>query len=151
MSEITHGSAGREAGGADGPAPAFEIYPVPDKGDGRGSAFFLNEDAIRWLGEVRELHVVAIAPGKVRGNHMHHERREVIFVSYDGAIEIAWREPGSDRTELRRIEGHGGFVAKIEPRTLHAFRNAGEGPVQVVSMSNGRFDPSETEYHTLLA
>lgn len=129
----------------------FHLAPIPDKNDGRGAAFFLDEDTMTWLGEVRELHVVGIDPGKVRGNHMHRERREVIFVSYDGAVEVAWREPDSDRTEHRRIEGRGGFVARIEPRTLHAFRNAGEGPVQVVSMSNGRFDRAETEYVTLLA
>lgn len=128
----------------------FQLVPVPDRNDGRGAAFFLDEATMAWLGEVRELHVVGIDPGKTRGNHMHLERREVIFASWDGVIEIAWREPGSERTELRRLEGAGGFVVRIEPRTLHAFRNAGDGRVQIVSMSNGRFDRAETVYHTLL-
>ena len=45
---------------------------------------------------------------------------------------------------------HGGFLARIESGTLHAFRNSGAGRVEVVSMSNGRFDHAETEYATLL-
>ena len=38
----------------------------------------------------------------------------------------------------------------VAPGTLHAFRNSGTGFVEVVSLSNGHFDPAETHYETLL-
>lgn len=128
----------------------FELHELPDRDDGRGAAFFFDAATIAWLGPVAELHVVAIAPGKVRGNHMHRERREIVFVHYDGAVEVAWRSPGAREIGTKRFEGKGGFIARIEPGTLHAFRNSGRGFVEVVSLSNGCFDPQETHYETLL-
>jgi len=127
----------------------FEILPLPDRDDGRGAAFYFDDATLRWLGGIAEVHVVAIAPGRVRGNHRHQARREAVFVHYQGAIEIAWQAPGG-AVERRRFEGHGGLLARIEPRTLHAFRNAGEGFVEAVSMSSGHFDRNETEYVALL-
>jgi len=127
----------------------FEIVALPDRDDGRGAAFYFDDDTVRWLDGLAEVHVVGIAPGKVRGNHRHRARREVVFVHYRGAVEIAWQCPGGG-VERRRFEGHGAFLARIEPRTLHALRNAGEGAVEVVSLSNGHFSRDETEYVELL-
>jgi hypothetical protein len=128
----------------------FEILPLDDRGhDGRGAAFFFDPVTIAWLGQVAEIHVVAIAPGKVRGNHQHRDRREVVFLRHDDAVEIAWRG-ASGNVERERRSGPGAFLVRIEPRTLHAFKNAGEGRVEVVSLSNGHFDRTETEYDVIL-
>ena len=128
----------------------LEIVPLPDRDDGRGAAFHFDAETLRWLAGVADVHVVEIAPGKVRGNHRHRARREVAFVRHRGAVEVAWQAPGGGPIERRTFEGHGGFLARIESGTLHAFRNSGAGRVEVVSMSNGRFDHAETEYATLL-
>lgn len=128
----------------------FELHELPDRGDGRGAAFFFDPATIEWLGHVAELHVVAIAPGKVRGNHLHRERREIVFVHYEGEVQVAWRAAGTAEAGTLQFEGNGGFVARIEPGTLHAFKNSGAGFVEVVSLSNGHFDPAETHYETLL-
>ena len=128
----------------------FDLHELPDRDDGRGAAFFLDAATIAWLGPLAELHVVAIAPGKVRGNHMHRERREILFVHYDGDVEVAWRIPGATEANTKRFAGRGAFIARIEPGTLHALRNSGAGFVEVVSLSNGRFDLEETHYEILL-
>ena len=128
----------------------FGPTDLSDRNDGRGAAFFVEPDVLEWLGPVADLHVVAIAPGKVRGNHRHAERREVIVLHYQGAVDVAWRAPDAVRTQHLRFEGQGGLLMKVEPRTLHAFRNAGDGFVEIVSLSNGRFDRTETTYETLL-
>ena len=142
----------RESQGPVGDAKpvGFAIHELPDRDDGRGAAFFFDAATIAWLGHVAELHVVGIAPGRVRGNHLHHARREVVFVHYEGTVDVAWREAGAAEVTSRRFEGRGGFIARIEPRTMHAFKNAGAGFVEVVSMSNGTFDRSETDYETIL-
>ncbi len=128
----------------------FAILPLDDRNDGRGSAFFFDSETLAWLGNIVEIHVVAIAPGKVRGNHLHRDRREVVFLRHDDAVEVAWRTSPDSELRHERREGPGGFLVRIEPRTLHAFKNAGEGRVEVVSLSNGHFDRSETEYHVIL-
>ena len=128
----------------------FELHELPDRGDGRGAAFFFDAATIEWLGHVAELHVVAIAPGKARGNHLHRERKEIVFVHYEGSVDVAWRDPGASEPGTVQFSGSGGFVARIAPGTLHAFRNSGTGFVEVVSLSNGHFDPAETHYETLL-
>jgi len=127
----------------------FEILPLDDRNDGRGHAFFFDPDTLVWLGPIAEIHVVGITPGKVRGNHRHRDRREIVFLRHDGAVEIAWQAPGGVLGRERR-EGPGGFLVRIEPLTLHAFKNAGTGAVEVVSLSNGHFDRTETEYHVIL-
>jgi dTDP-4-dehydrorhamnose 3,5-epimerase-like enzyme len=129
---------------------AFDLTTMSDRDDGRGAAFFVEPDTLAWLGPVADLHVVAIGPGKVRGNHKHAQRREVIVLHYHGGVEIAWREPQALRTQHLRFDGQGGLLIRIEPGTLHAFRNIGDGFVEIVSLSNGRFDRTETTYETLL-
>jgi hypothetical protein len=131
-------------------AESFGPVELPDRDDGRGAAFFIEPDVLAWLGPIADVHVVAIDPGKVRGNHRHAARREVIVLHYRGTVEIAWRLPDALRTEHLRFEGQGALLMRIEPRTLHAFRNSGAGFVEIVSFSNGRFDRTETTYETLL-
>ena len=67
---------------------AFTLEPLPERDDGRGAVFRMDLQTLAWVAPVADIHVVAIAPGTVRGNHRHHARREVVWVRYDGVLEV---------------------------------------------------------------
>jgi len=132
----------------------LSVLRLEDRDDGRGSAFYLPDEALRWLGGVEEMHVVTIRPGAIRGNHVHLRRREVIVVRSEGPWELGWRVPGgeSEEVERRRFEEAQGVLLCVEPGVAHALKNLGERELVVASCSSGRFDPGapDTERVELL-
>lgn len=129
----------------------LSVVRLENRDDGRGDAFYLPGEALEWLGGVREVHLVAARPGKVRGNHLHRRRREVILVRARGPWELAWRPPGGD-TARRGFEGSGAWLLAVEPETAHAVRNLGEAELVILSCSSGRprGDDRDTEPVSLL-
>lgn len=129
---------------------SLTVLRLEDRDDGRGSVFYLPDEALRWLGGVAEMHLVTIRPGAIRGNHVHHRRREVIVVRSEGPWELAWRVPGGKgegdgEIARRRFEPAQGVLLCVEPGVAHALRNLGEGELLVASCSSGRFDPEEPD------
>ncbi len=112
--------------------------------DGRGESYRLSPEALAFLGRVAEMHVASIEPGAIRGTHTHRGRRELIFLSFRGRCKLAWRPEGGEiRTEEFRDPG--AVLLWVESGTAHAIQNTGDQPVQVVSCSNGEFDPADPD------
>lgn len=142
---------------AQGSGEPLSVLRLEDRNDGRGSAFYLPDEALRWLGGVEEMHLVTIRPGAIRGNHVHHRRREVIVVRSEGPWELAWRVAGEEgegggEVETQRFEGAQGVLLCVEPGVAHALKNLGDEELLVASCSSGRFDPGapDTERVELL-
>ena len=57
------------------------ITELPDTSDERGMSFSLSGETIARL-TVRDIHLAAIRPGYVRGNHYHAKKIELITVIY---------------------------------------------------------------------
>lgn len=131
----------------------LSVTRLEDRDDGRGSAFYLPDEALGWLGGVEEMHLVTIRPGAIRGNHVHHRRREVIVVRSEGPWELAWRVPAGasgesgegGEVERRRFEEGQGVLVCVEPGVAHALKNLGDRELVVASCSSGRFDPEEPD------
>lgn len=120
------------------------VVKLEDRDDGRGSAFYLPEDALEWLGNVAEVHLVAARPGAVRGNHVHHRRREVVLVRAAGPWQLAWRPSGGNSAQ-RTFQEPGAVLLAIEPGTPHAIKNLGEEELVILSCSSGRYDPDDPD------
>lgn len=71
---------------------------------------------------LRTFHLVSIAPGQVRGNHLHPGHRECLF-PFHGAAVLIW-ETQSGRVQERLISGHRTLV-RIPPGIAHALKNPG--------------------------
>jgi len=85
--------------------------------------------------DIRGVHVVAIYPGQVRGNHYHDTTNETIFL-FSGKGEFYWEEDGA----LRRHELKNPSIITIPAGIKHAFRNTGDHTVYLLAVRDGEFD-----------
>ena len=91
--------------------------------DHRGFVFFPWQAGVKDTPEVfRTFHLISIAPGQVRGNHLHPGYREYLL-TFQGAGVFTWEEaPG--QLQERQLSGHRTLVC-ISPGIAHALENHG--------------------------
>ena len=132
---------------ADGAPLTWErLTPYTDR---RGESYTLPSAALEYLNAVRETHVATIIPGGTRGNHAHPHHRETLVVLCVDDWWLLWESPDGTRHE-EEIEGPGAVVIRIDAGVPHAVRNAGAGPLVIVSMSDrAGQDPGDTVRHAL--
>ena len=98
--------------------------------------------------DIAGIHVVAILPGQVRGNHLHKDTNELLFF-FSGKGVFYWEEDG----ELveRALDG-GQALIRIPAGIKHAFKNSGEEVVYLLAVRDGAFDPDrpDVEPHRLV-
>lgn len=86
--------------------------------------------------DVRGVHVVAIYPGQLRGNHYHKETDELLFI-FSGKGVFYWEEEGG--LMQHPVSGTPTIIT-IPKGISHAFRNTGEGVVYLLAVREGEHD-----------
>jgi oxalate decarboxylase/phosphoglucose isomerase-like protein (cupin superfamily) len=87
--------------------------------------------------DVRGVHVVAIYPGQLRGNHYHKETEELLFI-FSGKGMFYWEEEGG--LMQHPVSGTPTIIT-IPKGIRHAFRNTGEDMVYLLAVREGDYDP----------
>ena len=92
-------------------------------------------------GNVRNIHVITIMPGKVRGNHYHLKQTEYICMGPNVAIHTI--EDGEMKrylfSDARRV------IVRVPPQIPHAIVNEGENVECVVCYSDVVHDPDKPD------
>jgi quercetin dioxygenase-like cupin family protein len=122
------------------PDRQFAVHVLDGHPDDRGDAFPVPREALRFLGDVREAHLVTIRPQKVRGNHVHPHHDECLVITFEDCWRVAWKLQGEDGTEIRDFDGSGAVVVHVPAGTAHAVQNMGGHLLHLVSLSNRRSD-----------
>ena len=93
------------------------------------------------LPDIRAVHVVAIYPGQVRGNHYHERTDETILV-FSGEGVLYYEEGG-----VLREAAVGGkpTLIMIPHGVRHAFRNTGRETVHLLAARAGEDDPGKPD------
>jgi len=117
---------------------------LENHGDQRGFSFNVPSDALAFLGAVGDVHVAAIRPQAVRGNHYHEVRREVILATHETEWSFHWDEGEGCPPQHRRFSGIGSILVLIEPGASHAMRNDGSGNLVFAAISSEAYNPRET-------
>jgi hypothetical protein len=118
----------------------FAVIVLEGDADDRGDAFPVPREALRFLGDVREAHVVTIRPQKGRGNHVHPRHDECVVITFEDRWRLAWKLQGEDRTEMRDFDGGGAVVVQLPAGTAHAVQNTGGRRLHLLSLSNRQSD-----------
>jgi dTDP-4-dehydrorhamnose 3,5-epimerase-like enzyme len=71
---------------------------------------------------LRTFHLISIAPGQVRGNHLHPGHREYLL-TFHGTGVLTWETPAGEVRE-QRLSGNRTLV-RIPPGLAHALKNPG--------------------------
>jgi len=114
---------------------------MTDQGDQRGAAYFPGKSWADFLAGACHMHVVAMRPGCVRGNHYHTVQKEVLVVLFEDQWLLRWDNgPGSAASE-RHFSGAGVAMLEIDPLAAHALQNCGDKDLKLVSLCDRVYDP----------
>ena len=127
-----------------------KIMELKNNEDVRGYSYGLPSEVFSFLAEVRDVHVASILPSKVRGNHYHINRREIIVVIYFDKWLFAWDDGEGTLVNFIEYQGIGSVCIEIESLVSHAIKNTGNKPVQIISVCNTPYEPSETIKRALI-
>jgi dTDP-4-dehydrorhamnose 3,5-epimerase-like enzyme len=94
---------------------------------------------------VGNLHLGTVAPGAVRGNHLHRRTRELLLVHYRGDWEPAWSAGPTGSAQRRQFSGDGCLGIRIPPGIAHAVRNAGTRELTVVALTDAPYSREDPD------
>jgi len=80
------------------------------------------------------LHLISIAPGQVRGQHLHPGKTEWLYI-FHGQGRLFWRLPGEKVQE--KVLNDTRTLVTIPPGIPHALRNEGAGPLYLLAWRAG--------------
>lgn len=112
--------------------------------DPRGASFSVSAEMIRRLPGVRDVHIMTMRPGAVRGNHYHRHKNELLVVLHSDSWELHWSVPNAE-SELRRFSGRGGVTIEIPARTTHTLVNTGIEDLTLIGISPVEFDAHDPD------
>ena len=121
---------------------------LTDVGDDRGSSFCVPETSLAFLEAARDVHLATIKPGRVRGNHYHARKREILLVRFADSWTFHWDEGDPPQASRREYSGEGAVVVEVPPLCSHAVENTGSRDLLIVSVSDEAYDPDHPDVVT---
>jgi dTDP-4-dehydrorhamnose 3,5-epimerase-like enzyme len=139
-------------GGPATPEPGDEmeitelaVVSLEDGGDGRGGSFSPPRRWLKHLRALEDLHIATIRPGKVRGNHYHTARRELLMVVYRDRWSLHWDCGEGTEPSQRHFDGSGAVLVAVPRLWSHAIRNDGVRDLWLVGASDVAYDPDNPD------
>jgi dTDP-4-dehydrorhamnose 3,5-epimerase-like enzyme len=117
------------------------VTDLPESSDDRGFSFSLTTSVIAEL-PVRDVHIAAVRPGCVRGNHYHAKKTELITVVYRDDWSLHWDTGPDTPVQSRSFSGRGAASISIPFLWSHAVRNDGREELFLFNVTDMSFDRS---------
>jgi dTDP-4-dehydrorhamnose 3,5-epimerase-like enzyme len=118
-----------------------QVHVIADLPDARGSNWSVPESLLPAGYTIRDVHVMTVVPGAVRGDHYHRNKHEIFLVRYLDTWILHW-DDGS-----REFNGQGCAIVLVPPLLSHALHNLGQEPLHVVALSDAPYDPDRPDSH----
>lgn len=120
----------------------IEIKKLENYGDKRGALYNISDTDMQFLDKVKNTHFGRISPGSIRGNHYHHQTKEMLIITYSDKWILAWSEKDSTEISKREFAGSGAVLIKINEKMAHSVKNNGDKDLEIIALSN-RIFPKE--------
>jgi dTDP-4-dehydrorhamnose 3,5-epimerase-like enzyme len=89
-------------------------------------------------GKLKNIHVVSMEPGTIRGNHVHSKQLEYAMV-FGGRCLVAVENEAGEREQM--IIGPDDLcLFEIQPHIKHAFKNIGEETMFLIAFTDTPYD-----------
>jgi oxalate decarboxylase/phosphoglucose isomerase-like protein (cupin superfamily) len=118
----------------------LEFNRLSDSTDHRGYSYSLTPKELAVLTTIQDVHIAAIRPGQIRGNHYHLKKCELITVVYDGPVSVHWDTGEGTSPRSRTFDGSGAVSFAPPFGWSHAVRNDGDSVVWIVVASDKPYD-----------
>ena len=103
--------------------------------DERGFSFYPLKGRVEDPASLPDIfHLVSIAPGQVRGNHLHPTRWEWLHLIH-GTGAFRW-EPEPGEIQEREVSGPR-LLIRIPAGVAHSLRNSGQKPIYLLAWREG--------------
>ena len=89
-------------------------------------------------GFVKNVHVVSMEPGTVRGNHVHAKQQEFAMVFGGKCLVVAENDKG-EREEMT-VEPGSLLLFEIQPNIKHAFKNIDNRTIYLLAYTDIPYD-----------
>ena len=121
------------------PFPGLRIEPVHTFSDHRGWVSNLL-DFLPFVGEqLRNIHLVSMEPGVVRGNHLHRRQKEIIVPLGDRVLFTAQHDP-TGKTYRQIFDRSQPKMIVFDRDIAHAFRNESDRTAFLFCATDATYD-----------
>ena len=117
----------------------IEITALEDYGDTRGALYNIPVTDMQFLDNIQNIHFGKIHPNSIRGNHYHHQSKEMLIISYSDIWTLAWAEKDSDEISKKEFTGSGTVLIKVNEGVVHSVKNNGDKELEIIALSNRIF------------
>lgn len=116
----------------------IEEISLPYTSDPRGFVLYLTGDTSAVRDTVYDLHIAALEPNAVRGNHYHNRDEFVYVLGGKGVCQIEVGDLSGNKE--RMILEHDPMLLRIPKNVTHAFKNTGPLTIYLVCFYTGEPD-----------
>ena len=98
-------------------------------------------------GKIRNIHIVSMEPGAVRGNHYHLNRTEyTVIIGFPCEFMVLDRRTQETESLTKSYEKP--LLLKIPPNVTHTFKNPGDHIIYLICYSDQEFDSNDLDVIT---
>jgi len=117
----------------------IEITVLEDYGDTRGALYNIPVTDMQFLDNIQNIHFGKIHPNSIRGNHYHHQSKEMLIISYSDIWTLAWAKKDSAEISKKEFTGTGTVLIKVNEGVVHSVKNNGDKDLEIIALSNRIF------------
>jgi dTDP-4-dehydrorhamnose 3,5-epimerase-like enzyme len=117
----------------------IEITKLENYGDTRGALYNIPDTDMQFLDKIQNIHFGKICPGSIRGNHYHHQSKEMLIIGYLDTWTLAWAKKDSDEISKKEFTESGAVLVKINEGVVHSVKNNGDKELEIIALSNRIF------------
>ena len=117
----------------------IEIIKLKNYGDTRGALYNIPDTDMQFLDKIQNIHFGKIRPNSIRGNHYHHQSKEMLIISYSDIWTLAWGKKDSTEISKKEFTGSGTVLIKVNEGVVHSVKNNGDKDLEIIALSNRIF------------
>jgi dTDP-4-dehydrorhamnose 3,5-epimerase-like enzyme len=126
----------------------IEIIKLENYGDIRGALYNISDSDMQFLDKIENIHFGKICPGSIRGNHYHHQSKEMLIISYLDTWTLAWAKKDSDEISIKEFIGSGAVLIKVNEGVVHSVKNNGDKDLEIIALSNRIFSKENPDTYS---
>jgi len=114
----------------------IEVILLENYGDERGVLYNILDTDLLFLDKIQNIHFGSIRSGSIRGNHYHHQTKEMLIITYRDTWTLSWAKKDSAEKKKKEFAGHGVALIKVNEGVPHSIKNTGDKDLGIVALSN---------------
>jgi len=126
----------------------IDIIKLINCGDNRGALYNIPDSDLQFLDKIQNIHFGKIHPNSIRGNHCHHQNKEMLIITYLDTWTLAWTKKDSDEISKKEFSGSGAVLIKVNEGVGHSVKNNGDKDLEIIALSDRIFSKESSDTYS---